>query len=285
MHDTARAIGGEFLKRYSRDADVVVEIGACDVNGSLRPFAHPGSTYVGVDIAPGPGVDVVTQDGESLPIASSSADIVIATSVFEHDSFFWQTFLEMARVLKAGGVVYINAPSNGLFHRYPTDNWRFYPDAGKMLEKWGARNGHDLQLIESFIAERGADQWNDFVAILQRAPIGRFHEFLSDTFACSNVWQVGATEIKNFRDCPQDMLLIADLQEQLRQARHGRECAPSLHAFVEDDKIRQQRRFIEYLRNLGLDTKAAREHLDQLIAAQAAASDVAVSAASPGNGG
>jgi SAM-dependent methyltransferase len=271
VHDTAEAIGGEFLKRYSRAGDVILEIGAYDVNGGIRRFAHPAAIYIGADIAVGPGVDIVTKAGESLPIASCSVDIVIATSVFEHDSFFWRTFLEMVRILKPGGVIYINAPSNGSFHRYPTDNWRFYPDAGKMLEKWAVENHHELQLIESFVAERRSDQWNDFVAIFRRPPISHFHEFLSEKFPCNNIWRVGATEILKLRNYSQDMLLIADLQKQLGQARQAIENAPFRYLAVENEKILQQRRFIEYLKRTGLDTRLATEHLNRLIAAQSGA--------------
>ena len=42
---------------------------------------------------------------------------------------FWVTFAEMARVVKAGGFVYISVPVNGPVHRHPMDCWRFYPDA------------------------------------------------------------------------------------------------------------------------------------------------------------
>jgi SAM-dependent methyltransferase len=280
LHDTALAIGGEFLRRYSRAGDVIVEIGACVENGSLRPLAHSGSTYFGIDIHPGPGVDIVTEPDQPLPVASGSADIIIATSMFEHDSFFWQTFLEMLRVLKPGGVIYVNAPSNGSYHRYPTDNWRFYPDAGKVLEKWGVRNGYELQLVESFVADRRADHWNDFVAIFQRAPVGRFHEFLSDNFPCGNVWRIGLNEILHFRELSEDMRLVARLQEELHRAESGER--PSLvrglgpapgngrlveedAPVIEDDQILQQRRFVEYLGRIGLDTRAAEAQLKKLL--------------------
>jgi hypothetical protein len=77
--------------------------------------------------------------------------------------------------------------------------------------------------------------------------------------------------------------LIADLREQLRQAQQHRESAASLQALPEDDKICRQHRFIDYLENLGLDTKAAKAHLDRLIAAKSAATDAVISAALPQN--
>jgi hypothetical protein len=40
---------------------------------------------------------------------------------------------------------------------------------GKALEEWAHRTGFALNLIESFVAERETDIWNDFVAVLLRA--------------------------------------------------------------------------------------------------------------------
>jgi hypothetical protein len=45
----------------------------------------------------------------------------------------------MARVVKSGGFIYLNAPSNGYVHNHPLDIWRFYPDAGIALEKWAKK--------------------------------------------------------------------------------------------------------------------------------------------------
>ena len=53
----------------------------------------------------------------------------VSTSCFEHDPIFWLTFKEIARVTKVDGFVYVNAPSNEVYHGYPGDNWRFYKDA------------------------------------------------------------------------------------------------------------------------------------------------------------
>jgi len=42
-------------------------------------------------------------------------------ATFEHDVMFWESFLELVRVLRPGGLLYLNAPSNTAFHRYPLD--------------------------------------------------------------------------------------------------------------------------------------------------------------------
>src|SRR5947209_906429 len=132
MHDTAFQIGTLAMNIY---ADLkkasVLEVGSKAVNGSLRENVLPTTRYVGVDIEEGEGVDVVVEPGKPFPVEHNSFDLVMASSVFEHDAFFWLTFLEMCRVAKEGGYIYLNAPSNGVVHRYPQDHWRFYPDCAK----------------------------------------------------------------------------------------------------------------------------------------------------------
>src|SRR3982750_82046 len=135
MHDTAFRIGTLAMQVYTQlESASILEIGAQIVNGSLRSSAPPTTKYLGVDIEEGEGVDLVVNPGEPLPLDDGQFDLVMATSVFEHDMAFWRTFLEMCRKAKPGGHIYISAPSNGKVHRYPRDCWRFYPDAGSALK-------------------------------------------------------------------------------------------------------------------------------------------------------
>jgi SAM-dependent methyltransferase len=170
MHDTAMDLGREFFKAYVRqDGNLrIVEIGAQNVNGSLRDVATPGNQYIGVDFVEGKGVDVIMQDPYALPFESESVDVVLSSSVFEHSEFFWLLFTEIQRILKPGGLFYLNVPSNGFVHRFPADCWRFYPDSGIALQNWGRRNGYQTVLLESFTARQKADVWNDFVAVFAR---------------------------------------------------------------------------------------------------------------------
>jgi SAM-dependent methyltransferase len=216
MHDTALTIGSLFLDTYARPPCTVVELGAMNVNGTLRNMAPKAAVYVGLDVEAGHGVDVVVKPGAPLPLASEAADLVVSSSMFEHDSFFWETFLEMVRIVKPNGAIYINAPSNGQYHRYPADNWRFYPDCGKALESWARKNSFTVTLVESFIAERKNDIWNDFVAIFLRSDASLIRDltFLSHQVPCTNAWQFGKSELVFPRAASQDMVLI----EQLRQA-------------------------------------------------------------------
>ena len=120
----------------------VLEVGAINFNGSPRKiFEALQCTYTGMDIAQGRGVDVVYNAGEPFPFASGTFDLTISTSMFEHDPFFWQSLLEMARVTRLGGHVFATAPSVGPYHAHPGDNWRFQRDAVAALAVWAGRGG------------------------------------------------------------------------------------------------------------------------------------------------
>lgn len=167
MHDTAMEYGAAFFNTYLKNTKdlTIVDIGSQDVNGSLRSVAPPNNKYIGVDFVEANGVDVVITDPYSLPFEDESVDVVVSSSCFEHSEFFWLLFNEALRILKPTGLLYINAPSNGAFHRYPVDCWRFYPDSGIALQNWGKRSGYNCALLESFTGIRKSDVWNDFVAI------------------------------------------------------------------------------------------------------------------------
>ncbi len=177
MHDTAFEIGRTFFSIYGGPGMAILDVGSRDVNGSLRSCAPPESSYLGIDVSPGRGVDLTLADPYKYPFENGRFDIVVSTSCLEHDPMFWLTFLEMARVTKFGGYIYINVPSNGDYHRFPTDNWRFYPDAGLALQAWASHEGQTVTLVESFVARRKKDAWNDTVLVFARGlarPAGSF---------------------------------------------------------------------------------------------------------------
>ncbi|MFZ5784761.1 MAG: methyltransferase domain-containing protein [Pseudomonadota bacterium] len=218
MHDTALLIGSAAIKLYGpRRRGLIVELGSMNVNGSLRSAASTHSRYIGIDQAPGFGVDLVVPPGTTIPLEDGAADLVIASSVFEHDLMFWETFLQMCRLAKTGGHIYISAPSNGSIHRFPVDCWRFYPDAGLALEAHARKSGLGIRLIESFVAERIADQWNDFVAVFKREQSltndkPRRKARLHEQFNCRNVYDASLAECSQ-PDAPEDLRILARLKE------------------------------------------------------------------------
>jgi SAM-dependent methyltransferase len=167
MHKTALDHADAFYRTYGPHfpAPVIAEVGSADVNGSLRQVAPAASRYIGLDFSAGPGVDVVLTDPYRYPLETGSVDIAVSSSCFEHADFFWLSFLEILRVVKPHGLIYLNVPSNGAYHRHPLDNWRFYPDAGIALSRWAQRSGVPTLLLESFIGWQDTHMWNDFVGV------------------------------------------------------------------------------------------------------------------------
>lgn len=220
MHDTAHQIGGLAMQLYC-DLNIarILEIGSQNVNGTLRDFALPGTSYVGLDIEQAPGVDLVMEPGKPFPVADDAFDLVMATSVFEHDPAFWSTFVEMCRKAKTGGYVYINAPSNGTFHQYPLDHWRFYPDCGIALVNWAKSQGQEIALVETFVAERKGDTWNDFVGVFRKGGLGDNPpaKLVSDEVACTNVRTWRGEGLERRRDRTEDMQLMKQQQETVRE--------------------------------------------------------------------
>jgi cephalosporin hydroxylase len=182
MHHSAYVNAEKFAIKYipNLEGKKILDVGSYDVNGTLKPIFEKG-IYTGLDMEAGPNVDVVS-DAHNIPFDNEHFDIVTSSSCFEHDDMFWVTFLEMCRVVKPGGYLYVQAPSNGPYHGWPGDNWRFYIDSWKALEKWGKREGYDIELVEHYIDEttpageyEGDRIWNDSVAIYKKKPLQTFN--------------------------------------------------------------------------------------------------------------
>lgn len=171
MHTSAAFLATRFFQTYVKpEHKSILDVGSYNVNGTLRDYAPAHMNYLGIDREQGPGVDIVLEDAYQYPFNDNTFDFVVSSSCFEHDDFFWLTFLECSRVVNPGGFIYINAPSNGQYHCYPRDSWRFYPDSGIALESWARRNKHHLQLLESFIYKPMVEEWMDCVMVFCKGP-------------------------------------------------------------------------------------------------------------------
>lgn len=214
MHDTAHKAARLFAQSYvplSRPTRVL-EVGSKDVNGGLRDIFPDNVSYVGVDIEPGPNVDHVMPNEITLPFQDKSFDIIIASSVFEHARFFWALFSEMRRLMRPGGAIYINAPSNGWYHRYPLDCYRFYPDASLALADWATMQSYHTIVIESGIVRRDLDVWEDFLSIFSDSPFIYRNFYITEKLDCYNVHRSGVDCVIDHQDESNDMFLIRKLE-------------------------------------------------------------------------
>lgn len=212
MHLTSWENASRFAATYcTSDFESIAEIGSQVVEGqaSLRALFPSVTRYVGFDFVPGIGVDCVLDDPYVFSAEECSFDCVISSSCFEHAEFFWLSFLEMVRICRVGGLIYLQVPSNGKYHRYPVDCWRFYPDSGVALQNWARRNGYPMTLLESFVTYQKADCWNDFVAVFCKCedlgllPSSR----IVDTFSeCANATVYGCPDIIRPSELTEDMI-------------------------------------------------------------------------------
>jgi len=91
----------------------IVEIGSFNVNGSPREFLQTKETeYIGIDLCEGNGVDLVSF-GHELNLQTESIDFVLSCECFEHDPHWLDTFKNMYRMAKPGGIIAFTCASTG----------------------------------------------------------------------------------------------------------------------------------------------------------------------------
>lgn len=127
-NDPYHQIFGHFIELGREvEAPAVLELGSRNVSGITRQdvFAHR-SKYVGFDIHPGEGVDVVGDCHRlSSYLAGEEFDLVYTVSVFEHLMFPWKVVLELNKVMKTGGYIFVSTHPAWPAHELPWDFYRY----------------------------------------------------------------------------------------------------------------------------------------------------------------
>jgi SAM-dependent methyltransferase len=95
-----------------------------------RNWCHPSANFIMSDFEAGLDVDVVC-DVHSLTDAfgKESIDFIICCSVFEHVQCPWIAAREIARVLKPGGIVFVQTHQTFPIHGYPSNFCRYTTEA------------------------------------------------------------------------------------------------------------------------------------------------------------
>lgn len=105
---------------------VIFDIGSKDARADYSFGLPPADAkVVCVDIEAGPGVDLVADAHNMTNVADNSVDCVVTISTLEHVRYPAKVVAEIHRILKPGGVVYINVPFMFPFHADPDDFYRF----------------------------------------------------------------------------------------------------------------------------------------------------------------
>jgi SAM-dependent methyltransferase len=91
-----------------RDGARVLDVGAKQKKGTYWKGAER-LRLINLDLVPAPGLDLAA-DAHALPLADASVDAVLCVSVLMYTRNPAVAVAEMLRVLKPGGVIYMNAP-------------------------------------------------------------------------------------------------------------------------------------------------------------------------------
>lgn len=137
MHPSAREFVAHTVDTWDlRDASVL-EVGSLDVNGTVRDLFT--GDYVGTDMRPGAGVDVVC-DAHDLSYRDEFG-VIVCTEMLEHDSQPWVSLAKMHQAARKGAHLILTCrgyDERGCFplHDYPSDLWRFSVEGIEHLLKY-----------------------------------------------------------------------------------------------------------------------------------------------------
>jgi len=137
MHVSVVMFASRQIDGLEAAGSAVLEVGSCDVNGSIRPLIEDRKPrrYVGVDIGPGPGVDEVCPSEALIEqFGAGSFDVVVSTEMLEHVVDWRAVITNMKGVLRPGGRLLITTRSRGFpYHAWPVDTWRYELDDLKQI--------------------------------------------------------------------------------------------------------------------------------------------------------
>ena len=89
----------------------VLDVGSYDVNGTVKEVLPKHWEYLGMDIVPGPNVDIVVNN-KTFPITTESMDLVISTSCFQYVTNPFRLAKSLYKCLRPGGMIFICAAHN-----------------------------------------------------------------------------------------------------------------------------------------------------------------------------
>lgn len=147
MHPSAMAFAVSALAGHVR-GQRVLEAGACDVNGSVRPHVEMTlgpAEYIATDMREGAGVDLVC-DAADLEERLGHAGVVICMEMMEHARNWQAAMRGLIGAVGETGILVLTTRSDGFpYHPYPEDCWRFSVEAmGAIL----AAAGLDVERLE-----------------------------------------------------------------------------------------------------------------------------------------
>lgn len=122
MHPEAHA----WVAAYATAEPVtVLDVGGRNINGSNRDL-FPAAAYTVLDIADGPGVDIIADAATWTP--DREYDLVLCTEVFEHTPDWRQIIATCHKACRAGGRLVLTMAGPGRAEHSAVDGgWTLHP--------------------------------------------------------------------------------------------------------------------------------------------------------------
>lgn len=135
MHKASHKYMKKYVEKYFdlENKHTVCDVGSFDVNGSYKNIFPKSWKYTGVDLSKGKNVDLVMKSNYKIPSEDECFDYVISGQTLEHCKNPFRLVKEMARILRADGIIIIVAPYKIHVHNYPIDCFRFLPEGIKSI--------------------------------------------------------------------------------------------------------------------------------------------------------
>jgi len=194
----------------------VLEIGSLNINGTIRDFFNY-CDYLGVDVGQGPCVDIVCE-GQNVDHPDNTYDTVASCECFEHNPHWVETFQNMYRMTKPGGLVFMSCattgrPEHGTTRTSPSDSpltigigWDYY----KNLTEQDFRDNFNIdEMFSEYKFEVGTSHPDlYFYGVKKTSDVIDFRKYFTEKYYDSN-WLKTAKETYDNND-PYPHLVIDD---------------------------------------------------------------------------
>ena len=123
-HNISHSRWPSYLKQLcDYEGKDVLEVGSRVVTGTNFRSLFEKADYIGFDYYAGDNVDVVGDAHRLSHYFDKKFDLIFSSAVFEHLAMPWQASLEMIKLLKPGGYIFVETHYSFSSHERP---WHFF---------------------------------------------------------------------------------------------------------------------------------------------------------------
>ena len=178
----------------NEEGNRVLEIGSRRVTGGpVMRELFDAAEYIGFDYHPGPNVDVVGDAHRLSRHVDGKFDLVFSTAVFEHLAMPWLVAEEIAKVLRVGGLVFVETHYAFSSHERP---WHFF-QFSEMALKVLFSPAMGFECIEAGVSNPIVGRFSELAQpYLRNRPV-------TGLYCHSGFYGRKVRDVPNFRWCPE----------------------------------------------------------------------------------